>query len=203
MVEEKTSPVPQQNTPTNQRPASILCLLDHVYGNMIIHYARSRVLHPRQGLEDIFEVIKEENLIDSNIKLVYLLAGRADLHLSASAFLRGLEKLLYDIARMNPRLMVVIAGIVLAPDDPPQARTNLADINLKMARLADRDHHWLYFNPNNCLMLGGEPQRKLFDNKGQLVKAGCRVVAQALVGASKSARMLQNFGVLPPVSFTS
>lgn len=189
-----------QNTPTSQRSPSILCLMDYVYGNMMIHYSKSRVLHCGQGLDDILEVVKEYALLDLTIKLIYLLAGRADALLEPSAFVRGLEKLLWEFARLNPRLMFVIGGVVVTLEDNPQARDNIAEINLRVARLAEKDHHWLYFNPNSCLMLGGEPQRKMCDGRGQLVKSGCRVVAQALVAASKSARMLQNFGVLPPLA---
>lgn len=192
-----SGPVPRNAS--QDRSPSVLCLLDFVLGNMTIHYSRTRVLHPRQGLEDVMEVVREENLLSQNIKLVYCLVGRADVLLAPAAFARLFDKLLLALARINPRIMCVIGGIVACPGDSNEIRNNVVEINQSLARLAERDHHWLFFNPNICLSFGGEPQRKFFDGKAQLVRSGCRAVAQALVAASKSARMLQNFGVLPPI----
>lgn len=66
---------PDTQKSANRRDPSVLCLLDHVLGNMVIHYLKTRVVHPRQGLDDILEIVKEENLITSSIKLIYLLVG--------------------------------------------------------------------------------------------------------------------------------
>lgn len=186
---------------SGSRPSAVLCLLDFVLGNMIIHYSKTRVLHPGQGLDDIAEILNEEGLFGQGIKLVYCLVGRASSHLGPSAFICLFEKLLISLARINPRIMCVIGGVILCPGDGPQDRENIIEINLKLARLAEQDHHWLFFNPNITLSFGGVPQKKFFDAKGQVVKPGCRVLAQALVSASKSARMLQNYAVLPPIHF--
>lgn len=142
----------------------------------------------------------EEALLGPTIKLIYLVVGRADAHLSPVVFARNYENLLVGLARMEPRIMCVIGGLILCPEDSEQAKLNMSEINLALARLADKDPHWLYLNPNNSLGLGGQPQKRFFDKNSKVVKAGCRALAQALVAASKSARMIQNFAVLVPKS---
>lgn len=188
-----------QPTQSVRKPA-VLCLFDHAIGNMVIHYSRTRILHPRQGLEDILEVLREEKLLDEDIKLIYLLAGRADSHLNPLAVGRSLEKLLDGISKINPRVMCVLGGVLMLPSDGEETRHNMAEINLRFAKTAVKDQHWLFFNPNLSVSLAGNPQRRFFDREGKLNKTGCRFVAQALVAASKAARMLQNFASLPPIS---
>lgn len=141
----------------------MLCLFDHIIGNMVIHYSRMRFLHPRQGLEDILEVLREEKLLDEDIKLIYLLAGRADVHLDPLAVGCSLEKLLDGIAKMNPRVMCVIGGIMMLPTDNEKARVNLLQINQRLEKTAAKDQHWLYFNPNLTVSLAGDPQKRFFD----------------------------------------
>lgn len=177
---------------------AILCLLDYILGNMIIHYSRSRVLHARQGFDDVPEIIREENLLERGIKLIYLLIGRADGGLPAGSVLRSVEKLLDFLFKKQPRVMTVIGGIVLDPMDGPDIRSNMLEINQKLASLAQNDHHWLFFNPNASISVAGETQRQFFDRDRKVNKAGCRFIAQGLVATSKAARMLQNYNILPP-----
>lgn len=186
-----------QNLGSNRRP-SVLCIFDHILGNMIIHYSKTRILHPRQGIEDILEVIREENLLNDGIKLVYLLAGRPDMSVSAVEFGHRVEKLLDGMAKIAPRIMVVIGAVLIEPSDSWETKVNIAEINSKLARIAECDHHWLYFNTNVSISVGGDPQRKFFEKSGKINKTGCRFIAQGLVSSSKAARMLQNFASLPP-----
>lgn len=95
----------------------MLCLFDHVLGNMVIHYSRTRIIHPRQGLEDILEILREENLLDGDIKLIYFLAGRADAIQNPLAVGRSLEKLLDGVSKISPRVMCVLGGILILPSD--------------------------------------------------------------------------------------
>lgn len=188
-----------QQTPTGpEKAATVLCVLDFVLGNLKIHYSRTKVLHPRQGLSDVMEVMREEGLLAESVRLIYFLAGRADLHLSASAFGRSLEKLLDDISSLNPRVMLVMGGLVMSPNDTDDCKSNLVEINSKIAKIAEKDPHWAYFNPNFVLSLGGQVQKRFFDRDGKLNNQGCIVVAKGLVSVSKLGRMHQNFGVLPP-----
>lgn len=186
--------------PIFQRQPTVLCVLDHILGNLTIHYSRTRVLHPRQGIEDVLEVIKEEKLLNDGIKLVYLLAGRPDASVSPMTFSHNMEKLLDGMSKLVPRLMVVIGGVLMDPLDGRDIKTNITEINSKLAVLADSDHHWLYFNSNASISIGGESQKRFFDKMGKVNKAGCRFIAQGLVASSKAARMLQNFTYLPPKS---
>lgn len=167
---------------------------------MTIHYSRTRVLHPRQGFEDIIEVVREENLLDSGIKLIYLLAGRADVHLSPFEVSRGLDKLLDGLAKINPRIMCVLGAILKLPSDTSDTQRRIDDINAKLAKTALRNQHWLFFDPNLSISLAGIPQKRFFDKYGKVNRAGCRFVAQALVASSKGARMLQNYSSLPPIN---
>lgn len=177
---------------------AILCLLDYVFGNMVIHYSRSRVIHPRQSFEDMLELVREERLVSESIKMIYLLVGRADILSSSGSVIRSLEKLLEGFARIQPRIMVVVGAILVLPSDTMKERANIIEINQRIQGLTDGDHHWSFFNPNVCIAIAGEPQKRFFDRDRKLNKAGCRFVAQALVATSKSARMLQNFELLPP-----
>lgn len=183
---------------TKNKNPSVLCLLDFVLGNMIIHYSKMRVLHPRQGMEDILEVVREEKLLAGNIKLIYLLAGRADAHLGSGTVIQGMEKLLDGLIKINPKIMCVLGGIIMSPSDSPELMRNIGDINVRISKVASRDQHWQFFDPNLCIALAGVPQKRFYDKEEKINKAGCRFIAQALVAASKNARMLQNYGSLPP-----
>lgn len=190
----------EANTPTQhqvQKP-TVLCILDHILGNLIIHYSRTRVLHPRQGVEDVLEVIREENLLADGIKLVYLLAGRPDISLSPGTFGRNVEKLLDGMARIVPRIMIVIGAVLVDPSDGSQMLDNIREMNARLSRIAEGDHHWLYFNTNLSISVAGQPQKRFFDKLGKVNKNGCRFIAQGLVASSKAVRMLQNFTSLPP-----
>lgn len=180
------------NTPT------VLCLLDHVLGNMVIHYSRTRRIHPRQGFDDILEIVHEESLLDDHIKLIYLLVGRADAGSSPGSVVLSVEKLLEGFSRAQPRVLTVIGAVLVAPSDSINIRTNIGDINAQLARLADKDHHWLFFDPNVSISVAGEVQKRFFDKEGRVNKAGCRFVAQGLVATSKAAHMLQKYHILPP-----
>lgn len=181
----------------NNSPA-VLCLLDHVLGNMVIHYSRTRIIHPRQGVDDVLEIIHEENLLDNNIKLIYLLVGRADVFSPPVSVVHAVEKLLEGFSKLQLRVLTLVGAILVTPTDTQNMRTNIGEINAQLARLADRDHHWLFFNPNVSVSIAGEVQRRFFDKEGRLNKAGCRFVAQGLVATSKAARMVQNYHILPP-----
>lgn len=180
------------------RKPTVLCILDHKLENLLIHYSRTRVLHPRQGIEDILEVIREESLLEGGIKLVYLLAGRPDISVSPMTFGHNVQKLLDGMAKVAPRIMVVIGGVLMDPTDSPGTKANIAEINSGLSLLAETDHHWLYFNTNASISVAGEPQKRFYDKVGKINKAGCRFIAQGLVANSKSAQMLQNFSYLPP-----
>lgn len=191
-VEENTESTQERKGP------SVLCLLDFAFGNMTIHYSRTRILHARQGFEDVLEVVREDKLLDSGIKLVYLLAGRADAHLSPSVVQMSLEKLLDGLVKINPKVMLVLGGILKVPSDTLETQKNVGDINVRLAHLASKDPHYLYFDPNLSVCLAGMPQKRFFDKMQRVNRAGCRFIAQALVGASKGAQMLQNYNSLPP-----
>lgn len=133
------------------------------------------------------------------LSLVYLLVGRADSHLSPVTFSWAYEKLLQGLARLNPKLMCILGGVLIWPEDAAKIKQNAEEINIRLAWLADKDQHWLAFNPNISLGLGGVPRRRVFDKNGRVLKVGCRALLQAIVAASKSPCMLQNYGVLPPV----
>lgn len=143
-------------------------------------------------------MIREESLLSGGIKLVYLLAGRPDISMSPVVFGRNIEKLLDGMARIAPRIMIVLGAVLMDPADSAQVRSNILEINAKLAKLAERDHHWLYFNANISISIAGIPQKRFFDKLGRVNKAGCRFIAQGLVASSKAGRMLQNFAVLPP-----
>lgn len=147
------------------------------------------------------EVIREEKLLDDGIKLVYLLAGRPDVSASPAAFGKGIEKLLEGMARISPRVMIVLGAVLMDPYDSSEIKANITDINIRLAKLAEKDHHWLYFNANVSISIAGNPQKRFFDKQGRVNKAGCRFIAQGLVASSKAGRMLQNFSVLPPKVF--
>lgn len=91
------------------KPA-VLCILDHMLGNMIIHYSRTRVLHPRQGFEDLPEIIREEQILDEFIKLIYLLMGRADVLSLPGSAISSVKKCLDALSRKQPRVMVVLGA---------------------------------------------------------------------------------------------
>lgn len=165
-----------------------------------MHYSITRVLHPRQGLEELKDMIRGTELNLENTRLVYFLAGRAEVHLSPAEFAKSLEQVLRELQRRSPRIMILLGAIPMFPTDSPQVRANILELNLRMARLADRDPHWLFCNINNVLTMGGQPQKKFFDSEGKVSKAGCRLVAQNVVAASRSARMQRNFDVLDPWS---
>lgn len=187
---------------TTEKPVSksttVLCMFDNILGNLIIHYSKIRVLHPQQGFEDILEVVREEKLLGEGIKLIYLLAGRADILHAPSGVTRNVEKLLHGLARIEPRIMVVIGAILIVPSDSKLIRESIHEINHSLARIAETDHHWVFFNPNISVSIAGEPQKRFFDREDKVNKAGCRFIAQGLVASSKAARMLQNFSYLPP-----
>lgn len=84
------------------------------------------------------------------------------------------------------------------PLDSPIVRGYIQEFNQNLAALAQQDHHWLFFDPNTSISVAGEPQKRYFDKDRKINKAGCRFIAQGLVATSKAARMLQNFGILPP-----
>lgn len=180
----------------NNNPA-VLCLLDHVLGNMVIHYSRTRRIHPRQGFEDILEIVREEKLLDEGIKLIYLLVGRADVYQSSGSVIISVEKLLEGFSRIQPRVLTVVGAVLSVPSDTHDVRANIREINLSLASLAEKDHHWLYFNTNLSVSVAGEVQKRFFDREMKVNKAGCRFIAQGLVASSKAARMLQNYHVLP------
>lgn len=180
------------------KAATVLCLFDHALGNMIIHYARVRILHPRQGFDDVLEVVREEKLLSDVVKLVYLLVGRADLHLSPGTTVCSVEKVLEGFSRIQAKVLTVVGAVMMLPSDSRSVRNNLVELNQRLARLAEKDHHWLFFDPNVSVSLAGEPQRKFFDREGKLNKSGCRTVAQSLVATAKAARMLQKYSSLPP-----
>lgn len=200
----KLTPLQSNTTVTRQqlvgtgKQLSVLCILDDILGNLIIHYSKTRVLHPRQGIDDILEVVREENLLDNGIKLVYLLAGRPDKSLPPVNFGHNVEKLLDGMAKIIPRIMVVLGAVIINPGDDWETKCNIVDLNSKLARIAEGDHHWLFFNANTSISVAGDPQKRFFDKLGRVNKAGCRFIAQGLVGSSKAARMLQNFSSLPP-----
>lgn len=189
-----------QRFANNNREPSVLCLLDHVLGNMLIHYSKTRVVHPRQGLDDILEIVKEENLILSSIKLIYLLVGRVDSLMSPGSVICSAEKVLKGFSRLQPRVMTLVGGIVILPQDSTEVRANITEINKELAKLIEKEHHWAFFNPNISVSIATVPERRYFDREGKLNKAGCRLVAQGLVATSKAARMLQGFSNLPPKS---
>lgn len=195
---EMQSDTRSQHMMDSKKDPTVLCLLDSVFGNMTIHYSSTRIVHPRQGFEDILEIVREEQLISHSTKLVYLLVGQADVLTSSGSVIRSVEKLLDGLAKIQPRIMIVIGAILLDPSDTIAARANILEINQKLGRLAEQDHHWSFFNPNVCITVAGEPQKHFFDRENRINKAGCRLVAQALVATSKSARMLQKFSLLPP-----
>lgn len=173
-------------------------MLDYVLGNLIIHYSKTRILHPRQGFGDLFEVITEEHLLTNSTKLVYLLVGRAEVQSPPGSVIEALETLLENVSKEQPRVMTVLGAVLISPWDSITTRANIVEINQRMAKLAERDHHWLYFNSNHSVSLAGEPQKRFFDRDGKLNKPGCRFLAQGLVATSKAARMLQNYNDLPP-----
>lgn len=183
--------------PHTRRDPTILCLLDYTLGNLMIHYSRTRVLHARQGFEDILEVVREEQLMANGIKLIYMLVGRADCSSPPGSVIRNVEKLLDGLTRINPRIMIVIGGVVMDPADSTNAKASVMEINQRLAKLAENDHHWIFFNPNISISVAGEPQKRFFDKERRVNKAGCRFIAQALVATSKSARMLQNYDLIP------
>lgn len=185
---------------TSSKNPSILCLLDHALGNMIIHYSKTRVLHPGQGFDDILEVIRVDNLLLEGTKLVYLLAGHASILQVPGSVVNHLEKLLEGMYKLNPKIMCVLGAIVILPDDGPEIRTAVHDINFRIARLAEKDLHWSFFDTNQSVSLAGQPQKHFFDKEGKVNKAGCRFIAQGLVATSRAARMLQNYAILPPKS---
>lgn len=156
------------------------------------------MLHPGQGIDDILEVVDEESLLSDNIKLLYLLAGRSDSHLSPGVFGHNLEVLLEGLMKRKPRLMCVLGGLVISPFDGDNRIQSITEINGKIARVAEKDHHWLFFDPNSGVAPGCLPTKRFFDKDGLVNRAGCRIVAKGLVAASKGARMLQNYAVLPP-----
>lgn len=185
-----------QKVQDQKREPTILCLLDHVLGNMMIHYARSHVVHPKQGFKDILEIVLTENLLANGIKLVYLLVGRADILSLPGLVIREAEKLLDGLAKIQSRIMIVVGAVLILPSDSPRDKANIRELNQKLQILSEKDHHWVFFNPNVSVAVAGDPQKWFFDREGKLNKAGCRFVAQALVATSKSARMLQNFDLL-------
>lgn len=187
-----------RNTPDASKNPAVLCLLDHMLGNMIIHYSRTRIIHSRQGFEDILEIVNEEKLLDNGIKMVYLLAGRADVSQPPGSVVRAVEKLLDGLAKIQPRILIVIGAILGGPADSMYIRNNLEEINVRLADLANRDHHWLFFNPNLSISVAGEVQKRFFDKEERVNKPGCRFIAQGLVSTSKAARLLQKYHVLPP-----
>lgn len=191
-AEDKNHPERQKsNGPT------VLCLLDHILGNMVIHYSRTRVIHPRQGFDDVLEIIREEKLLDQGIKLIYLLVGRADVYQPPGLVIHSMEKLLGGFSRIQPRVLTVLGGILNTPADEFSISENIKEINRRLAELAGRDHHWLYFDPNVSVSVAGQVQKRFFDKEGRLNKPGCRFMAQGLVATSKAARLLQNYYNLP------
>lgn len=195
--EENTTESIANTKPEQSNNHTVLCLFDHVLGNMIIHYSRIRVLHPRQGFDDIMEVTKEEQLLEDQTKLIYMLIGRADLHLSPGSIIHSVEKVLEGFSRINSRVLTVIGAMLILPSDSQLIRVKLNEVNKALARLAEKDHHWLFFDPNLAVSLVGEPQKRYFDREGKLNKPGCRIVAQSLVATAKAARMLQKYNALP------
>lgn len=189
--------VKQKPTPENKN-ATVLCLLDYVLGNMIIHYSNTRVLHPRQGFEDVLEVVREENWITDSTKMIYLLIGRADIQSAPGSILRAVEVLLNGLARIQPKIMVVLGAIIVCPSDTREMCENIFEVNRRLAKVADFDHHWLFFDSNASISLAGNPQKRFFDKDARINKAGCLFIAQGLVATSKAARMLQKFNELPP-----
>lgn len=190
--------VANSDRPQGDIKPAVLCILDFMLGNMIIHYSRTRVLHPRQGFDDLPEIIREENILDEFIKLVYLLMGRADILSLPGVTMASVKKSLDALSKQQPRVMVVLGAILVDPLDPINVRNQIQDFNQKLASLAQQDHHWLFFDPNISISVAGEPQKRFFDKDRKINKAGCRFIAQGLVATSKAARMLQNYSILPP-----
>lgn len=165
---------------------------------MVIHYSRMRRVHPRQGFDDVLEILREEKLLDDGIKLIYLLIGRADLDQSPGSVIISVEKLLEGFSRSQPRVLTVLGAILMTPWDSTSTKEKIKEINQSLSVLAEKDHHWLYFNTNVSISVAGEVQKRFFDREGRVNKAGCRFIAQGLVASSKAARMLQNYHILPP-----
>lgn len=176
---------------------TVLCLFDHALGNLIIHYSRIRILHPGQGFDDVMEVVREEKLLDDHTKLIYMLIGRADLHLSPGSIIHSVEKVLEGFSRIQPKVLTVIGAVLMLPSDNMMVKTKINKLNRALARLAEGDHHWLFFDPNVAISVAGEPQKRFFDREEKLNKPGCRFVAQSLVATTKAARMLQKYNMLP------
>lgn len=187
-------------SPRRERVPTVLCILDFLLSNLTMHYSVSKVLHPGQGLEEIVELFKAGLLSLNNIRLVYILAGRADSHLSPGEFVRRLEVLLNYLHSVSPRVMVLLAGLIIEPTDSGDIAVNITEVNQRISRIADKNPHWLYCNPNTVLALGGVPQKRFFNKDGFVLKSGCMNIAKFVVAASRGARMQKNFDVLPPWS---
>lgn len=195
-TEVTPSPTPMQQR-VDKSP-SVLCLLDFLLGNLKIHYSKTRVLHPRQGIDDVLEVVREENLLFPNIRVVYFLVGRADVHLSSSCFGKALDQLLCALWSLNPRLMLILGGIVMTTNDTEEQKVAIGEKNQRLARMADKDPHLLFFNPNIGLSLAGAPQKRFFDKDSKINNQGCAIIARGLVAAAKNGRLHQNYSALAP-----
>lgn len=163
-VDEKENEIQKAKTQTNsgqesKREPTILCLLDHSLGNLMIHYARTTVIHPKQGFDDILELVREEDLLSKNIKLIYLLVGRPDMFSAPLSSIRSAEKLPEGFAKMQPKIMVVVGAVLVLPWDTPWEKAEILELNQKLWNVAEKDHNWVFFNLNICVSLAGEPQK--------------------------------------------
>lgn len=176
----------------------MLCILDHEFAQLKIFKSVTQILNSRQGLPEIAEMVLQDKLRVDNMRLVYFLAGRADAHLSSSAFTRSLEAILANFRWKNPRLMCLLCSVLITPNDTDDIKSGIADINRRLARIAEKDPHWLYCNINAAVSQKGVPNRKFFDKEGNLLRGGCISVAQAVTTTARIAKMQQEFDLLPP-----
>lgn len=199
----KENTLTQRNSPQPQRPPTVLCILDHVLCNLTIHYSQTMVLRHDQGLRELTKLVRQDRFDLSRIRLVYLLAGRADAHLPPATFGRVLEDLLQAFQRKAPRIMILVCAVLMVVSDSDKDRLAIREINLKMAKIADKDPHWQFCNPNSVLALAGNPQKRFFSDTGLIQNNGCMTLAKVIVAASKNARMQKNFDLLRPWSLDS
>lgn len=189
---------PEADRPKARRQTSVLCILDHTFCNLMMHYSETIILHPGQSWSEILDLVNKGDINLNGIRLVYLLAGRADCHHAPSRVLKRVEELLRGLQSKSSRVMCLLGSVVLLPSDKLELQMNIKEINLHLAKLAEKDPHWLFCNFNSSLALGGIPQKRFFDKQGVVSTAGCRIVAKSVVAASKGARMQRNFDLLAP-----
>lgn len=199
-VERKSiipSPMPKTNSSTENEAPTVLCFLDYILNNLIIYKSISKHLKLNQGFGEIAEMLFQGVVHLKEFRVVFILAGRADLGQSPSVVAKSAETVLANMRWKNPRIMCLINALLHAPNDTDEQKLDIIEINRKLNKIADKDEHWLFYNPNPVLALGGIPDKRYFDRLGFLNRSGCMQLARAVTTQYRDAKMQQNFDALP------